>query len=121
MEKNKNKNKIKNIYPKKEINMSYKGIKKMNKINKFIMEHNIEYQMLKSEKEEKEDESESDEENKKISKINMVKDALISSYLNTINIGSILPGLYFSTSLFFCKNKFILSFIFKSLDESNKS
>ena len=77
-------NKIQDICPKKEININYEGIKKIKKVNKLIIEHNNEYQILK---EEKDDDSESGEQNKKIGKLNMVKDVILSNYLNTINIG----------------------------------
>ena len=77
-------NKIQDICPKKEININYEGIKKIKKVNKLIIEHNNEYQILK---EEKYDDSESGEQNKKIGKLNMVKDVILSNYLNTINIG----------------------------------
>ena len=78
--------KQKNILPKKEIDITFKGIKK---INKLVMEHINIYQILKQDKNIVDSINNNDEENNKINKLNLVNDVILDNYLNTINIGYI--------------------------------
>ena len=79
---------LQNICPKKEININFNGIKKINKLK---MEHAEVYQILQLKENSNNNNHDkslnNNEENNIINKLNLVNDVIMDNFLNTINVG----------------------------------